>query len=152
MISILAPPLSLLLIVLTFWFDYVGWICLVILSLFMQVNVLIFKSKSKNITIRNSHELSVDAVELASKFSHIYTHPFASRTYAGICGLNQFTGVVIACINAYHGIYWTIGLAVVNWYSLAYAAYFFNPLIWFEKSNQLHIHEEIVDHLRTVWE
>ena len=149
MITILTIPLILILIIFSLWYDYFVWISLAILSIFMHINVLSMKTINKNLNIKNIHDLSADAAEMANEYGHFYTHPFASKDYAGICALNQFTGILIACINAYHGIYWTIFFAVINWYSLAYAAHFFNPLIRFEQSNKLHVHQEILDHLRS---
>ena len=111
----------------------------------MGASVLYWKNENKKRTVKKEVELSYEAKKILEKFGHIYELPFASRCYASISGVNQLAGVFVMLVQLYQGYYWTLLFTIINWYFFAYVAYYFNPLIWFEKNNELHIHEEIVD-------
>lgn len=148
MITIIAIPITLIAILSSIWFDYSGWFFLLLLSIIAQISIVVLKSENSQFDINESDYLTIEASEMLKKHRHIFIYPMTCKQLAGVLGLNQFVGILFVILNIYNEIYWTLLLAIINWYSLAYAAYFFNPLIWFANSNQLHTYDEIVDYIQ----
>lgn len=144
MIQLISTLISIIFIVLTFWYDYAAWIYILIAGIFIYVSIFFMKVENRNLHFKDPNELSFEAQILMKKFWHFYNMPLGSLDYSGTCSTFQFVAIIVAGINAYHDIYWPIGLAVVAWFSFAYAAYFYNPLIVISKTEQRYVHEEIV--------
>lgn len=148
MISLLIGyPILLIASILTYWYANTFWIYMLIFNVIMYIWVFAYKRKNENLILNEHDGLSDEAIAMMKKFTHIYAYPFATRDVASLCTINRYFGAVFGLFAIYKGDYWKLGYAVVNWFTLAYAAYFFNPTLWFSRSNQLHIHDEIVNHI-----
>jgi hypothetical protein len=144
MLQIISIFISIIFIAATFWHDYLAWVYIIIAGIFFHISIFFMKVENKNLHFKEPDALSLEAQILMKKFWHFYNMPSGSLDYSSTCSTFQFVAIIVAGINAYHDIYWPIGLAIVAWFSFAYAAYFYNPLIIISKTEQRYVHEEIV--------
>jgi hypothetical protein len=144
MIQFISTLISIIFIVLTFWYDYLAWIYILTAGLFIYVSIFFMKVENRNLHFKEPCELSREAQILMKKFWHFYNMPFGSLDYSRTCSTFQFVAIIVSGVNAYHDIYWPIGLAIISWFSFSYAAYFYNPSIVISNTEQRYVHDEIV--------
>ena len=150
MFFFLSLPVSLLVLVSTFFIEYYSFIYIILVDLFLFLMMIALKEANKN--HRGSTPLfslmSYEAQEIWNKYSHIYRQPFASRDWASIAASIMFLGVLIALILCYYGLYWGLLVALINWFFGVWLSHFFNPIQMFMKTGEIYYHDEILSHLR----
>ncbi len=147
MFGLFGVPICLGILISAFWFDYIGWIFLLIFTIIMQSVVFVFKSENSKYQLTDAWPLSFQARIMLRDYRHRFEYAMSCQQVAGLCALNQFLGIVYVVINCFNEIYWTIPLALVNWLSLGYAATFLNPVDWFKHSGQMETYEEAWNHV-----
>jgi hypothetical protein len=147
MFKLLGLPISLGVLISAFWFDYSGWIFLLIFTIIIQSAVFVFKSENSQHQLTDAWPLSFQARIMLRDYRHRFEYPMSCQEVAGLCALNSFLGIFYVAINCFNEIYWTIPLALLNWLSLGYAATFLNPVDWFKHSDRMEIYEEACNHV-----
>lgn len=120
-----------------------GWVVLALSAIFLLVTLLGVKQKK----LEYIPELSNDANRMLQKFGHYYTMPFAGRDFSASASTVMFAGVAIAIIGIFKGFWWGIGIAVVNWFLMAFISRAFNPSNFLVDHSERMAHDEIISYI-----
>jgi len=120
-----------------------GWVILALPAFFLLITLIGVKQKKW----AHIPELSNYANRMLQKFGHYYSMPFAARDFSASASTVMLAGVVVAIIGIFKGFWWGIGIAVVNWFLMAYTSRAFNPSNFLVDDRERKAHDEIISYI-----
>lgn len=120
-----------------------GWVILGLPTAFLLVTLFHLKQKKW----QHIPELSEKANQMLQKFGHFYVMPFAGRDFSASVSTLMFAGAAIAIIGAFKGVWWGIGIGILNWFVMGMVSRAFNPTNFLADPIEQMAHEEIISYI-----
>ena len=123
MFQLITIILSLISIIIGYFYLFWGWIILAIPFIFLVLMLLVGKGQKFNYI----QELSLKANEMLNKYYSFYNTPFASRDLSSSASTVVLSGIILVIIGLFNGFWWGIAIGLGNYIVMVYVSTEFNP-------------------------
>ncbi|MHA2038872.1 MAG: hypothetical protein ACW98X_20765 [Promethearchaeota archaeon] len=147
MFQIITFIVSISTIIWSFYSPLWAWAPIAIIDLFICMQNWAVKRRYKYSHIS---DLSSEANNLLQQYGHYFASPFASKDFSASAATCQFAGIILAIVCAFHGIWWTIALGIINWFVMSKIAISLSPASVLAQSPNLQVaHDEVVEYFNS---